>query len=94
MDYGNYHGVLGGNHGGLPAGFGVALMANKRALAGYSRMTEAEKEKIILQCKDAKSDQEVERIIGSMDMSDAQGGDLREEIKEERSGTADADQYF
>ncbi len=54
------------NYYGIPAGFGIALSLNERALSGYSQMTEAEKEKIILQCKDAKSDKEVERIINSI----------------------------
>lgn len=54
------------NYFGIPAGFGIALSLNERALNGYSQMTEAEKEKIILQCKDARSDKEVEEIIDSI----------------------------
>lgn len=54
------------NYMGLPVGFGIALSANEKAMQGYAKLTEAEKEKIILQCKDAKSDKEVDRIIDSI----------------------------
>ena len=35
----------------LPAGLSMALMMNERAQAGYDRLSEAEKEHIILKCK-------------------------------------------
>ena len=37
-----------------------------KASESYSDMTESEKERVILQCKDARSDQEVDKIIDSV----------------------------
>lgn len=51
---------------GLPAAFGWTLAANHRALDGYTRMTEAEKEQVIMRCKDARSDREMEQILHSI----------------------------
>lgn len=51
---------------GLPLGFGMALAMNERAMKKYSDLTEAEKERIILQCKDAKSKAEMDRIVNSL----------------------------
>lgn len=61
---------------GLPLGFGMGLAMNEGAMTEYSNMTEAEKEKIILRAKDAKSKEEMERIIDSLTPFD------EEEIKD------------
>ena len=50
----------------LPAGLGMALMMNERAQAGYDRLSEAEKEHIILKCKDARTKEEMDKIIDSI----------------------------
>ncbi len=50
----------------LPVGFGMALIANERARAGYEALTETEKEHIILKCRDAKSRKEMDRIVASL----------------------------
>ena len=50
----------------LPLGLGMNLAMNDRARAGYDRLSEAEKEHIIMRCKDAKSKKEVDRIIDSL----------------------------
>jgi hypothetical protein len=67
---------------GLPAGFGFALMANARAFDGYTRMSEAEKERVIMQCKDARSDREVDDIIDRIGLDDEFGdvAEIRDEI--------------
>ncbi len=51
---------------GMPLGFGMALAMNERAMKRYSDLTEAEKEKIILRCKDAKSKEEMDKIVNSL----------------------------
>lgn len=50
----------------LPLGLGMAFMMNERAKEGYANLTEAEKEHIILKCKDAKSKAEMDKIIDSI----------------------------
>lgn len=50
----------------LPVGFGMGLAMNRQALEGFSNLTEAEKEQIIFKCKDAKSKEEMDRIISSL----------------------------
>ena len=47
----------------LPIGSITGVAENERALAAYNRLTEAEKEQVIFECKDAKSQSEVEEII-------------------------------
>ena len=54
----------------LPLGLGMKLAMNDRARAGYDHLSEAEKEHIILECKDAKSKKEVDRIIDSISSSE------------------------
>jgi len=51
---------------GLPLGFGFALAANEQAMQNYAGMTEAEKEKIIMRCRDAKSKEEMQDIVNSL----------------------------
>ncbi len=50
----------------IPIGFGMGLAMNREALEGYSRLTEAEKEQIIFKCRDAKSKEEMDKIISSL----------------------------
>lgn len=59
------------NYLGLPVTFGMGLALNERATNRYGNMTEAEKEDIILRCKDARSQEEVDRIIDSLADDDA-----------------------
>lgn len=47
----------------LPIGLAMGMAMNADAMDHYSRLTEAEKEKVILECKDAKSKSEMEKII-------------------------------
>lgn len=58
---------------GLPLGFGMTLAMNERAMTGYAGLTEAQKEDIILRAKDAKSKEEMERIVSSLVPSDEEG---------------------
>ena len=50
----------------LPLGFTMALAMNEPAMQAYSKMTETEKEHIILRCKDARSKEEMRRIVDSI----------------------------
>lgn len=50
----------------IPLGFGMALAMNEPAMRGYAGLSETEKEHIILRCKDAKSKDEMQRIVDSL----------------------------
>ncbi len=51
---------------GVPIGFGMALAMNEKALTGYSKLTEAQKEELINKSRDAKSKKEMEQIVNSI----------------------------
>ncbi len=59
----------------VPLGFGMALAMNESALSGYARLTESQKEEVILRCRDAKSKAEMQRIVDSLRMDGALGFD-------------------
>lgn len=59
------------NYLGVPAPFGMGLVLNERATQRYGSLTESEKEDIILRCKDAKSQEEVDSIIDALADDDA-----------------------
>lgn len=50
----------------LPLGFGMALAMNEPAMKGYAGLSETEKEHLILRCKDARSKEEMEKIVNSL----------------------------
>jgi len=50
----------------LPLGFGMALAANENALNRYSELTETEREHLIMRCKDARSKEEMQKIVNSI----------------------------
>lgn len=50
----------------LPLGFGMALAMNEPAMTGYAGLSEAEKEKIIMRCRDAKTKSEMQEIVDSL----------------------------
>lgn len=58
---------------GVPLGFGMALAMNERALSGYAKLTEAQKEEMINRSRDAKSKEEMERIVNSIAENEATG---------------------
>ncbi len=66
--------------GGLPAGFGMALAMNEAAMAGYAGLTEAEKEKVILRCKDVKTKSQMQEIVDSL----VPGEDIQGVYEEEK----------
>ncbi len=49
--------------GGLPLGFAMLLAQNATAMDRYSKLTEAEKEKLILRAKASASEEETRTLI-------------------------------
>lgn len=66
MDIGETGGGSGFPLTELPLGFGMALAMNEAAMQSYAGLTETEKEHLILKCKDARSKEEMEKIVGSL----------------------------
>lgn len=64
----------------LPLGFGMALAQSEPAMKGYAALTEAEKEEIILRCKDVKTKEEMQKVVDSL----APGVDVQEIRQEEK----------
>ena len=64
----DFNGISGDGFtlGELPLGFGMALAMNEPALQGYAALTEAEKEELILRCKDVQTKDEMQRIVDSL----------------------------
>ena len=50
----------------LPLGFGMALAMNEGAMRGYANLTETEREHLIMRCKDARSKEEMQKIVDSL----------------------------
>lgn len=64
----DFNGISGDGFtlGELPLGFGMALAMNEPALQEYAALTEAEKEELILRCKDVQTKDEMQRIVDSL----------------------------
>ena len=50
----------------VPIGFGMALARNPQALSAYSAMTEEQKQAILSQAHNARSEQEMNRIVNGL----------------------------
>lgn len=50
----------------VPLGLGFALAMNEPAMKGYAGLSETEKEHLIMRCRDAKSKDEMQRIVDSL----------------------------
>jgi len=66
----------------LPLGFGMALAMNEAAMQGYAKLSETEKEHLIMKCKDARSKEEMQKIVNSLAPQESLNN-LREEEKEQ-----------
>ena len=64
----------------MPLGFGFALAMNEPAMRGYAGLSETEKEHLLMKCRDAKSTEELQRIVDSL----VPDTDLRAIADEER----------
>ena len=51
---------------GMPMGFGMALAMNEPAMRSYAALSETEREHLILRCKDARSKEEMQKIVDSL----------------------------
>lgn len=62
------NGVTDGGFGlrEMPMGFGFALAMNEPAMKGYAALSETEKEHLLMRCRDAKSKEEMQRIVDSL----------------------------
>ncbi|MCI8798418.1 hypothetical protein NSB25_05515 [Acetatifactor muris] len=81
MDFYGMNGYYGGlPFTDLPLGLGMGLTANEAALNGYAGLTEAQKEKVILRCKDARTKGEMQHIVDSL----VPGTDVQEIVEEEK----------
>ena len=65
---------------GYPLGLEAMLSSEELTHQGYDGMTEAEKERLIFQCKDAKTADEMNRIVDSV-TSDIDAKALMEETE-------------
>lgn len=88
MDVGgnHYNGIPSGTpFTDLPLGFGMALAMNEPALEGYAGLTEAQKEELILRCRDVKTKEQMQRIVDSLvphgDIQEVHGEGVLEDTK-------------
>ncbi len=63
--------------GNLPLGLSMEVDMNEQGKAGYDSLKETDKEHLILKCKDAKSKEEIDRIIASLDPAENIGSLFR-----------------
>ncbi len=54
------------NSTNLPLGLGMALAMDENAQRRFNGLSETEKEHIILKCKDARSKEEMDKIVDSI----------------------------
>ena len=54
------------NDDAVPIGFGMALAQNVNAMKEFSGLTEAEKEEILNQARDAKSREDMESLVNRL----------------------------
>ncbi len=86
MDINNAGGLASGTLGmtDMPLGFGFALAANEDAMKSYASLSETEREHLIMRCKDAKSKQEMQKIVDSL-VTDADVSAIAQEEREKLS---------
>lgn len=50
----------------VPLGFGLALAMNESAAGAYEALSELEKEHLLMRCRDAASEEEMQEIVASL----------------------------
>ena len=64
---GHYNGMPQGSPlSELPSGFGMSPAMNEPVMRGYAALTESQKEELILQCKDARTKGQMQKIVDSL----------------------------
>ena len=86
MDINNANGLAAGTLGmtDIPLGFGFALATNEHAMRNYASLSESEREHLIMRCKDAKSRDEMQKIVDSL-VSDTDVSAIAAEEREKLS---------
>lgn len=69
-------------NGELPLGLAMGLSMNGDAMSRFGSLTESEKEDLIFKAKDAKTKDEMERIINSLNESENGDSDFPTDIFE------------
>lgn len=64
----------------MAVGYGVNPAADESAMDGYARLTEAQKEQLLMQCRDARTAGEMQRVVDSM----VPGTDVQAVMEEEK----------
>lgn len=64
----------------MSTGYGVNPATKETAMEGYGRLTEAEKEQLLMQCRDARTEDEMKRVVDSM----VPGTDVQAVVEEEK----------
>jgi hypothetical protein len=83
MDFNGTNGITEAGNGmaGIPLGFGFALAMNEPAMGAYAALSEADKEKLLMRCRDAKSKEEMRDIVNSL-VTDKNSVGIAEEERE------------
>lgn len=86
MDINSGNGLATGTLGmtDIPLGFGFALAMNESAMKSYAALSETEREHLLLRCRDAKSKEEMQKIVDSL-VSDSDVRAIAEEEREKLS---------
>ena len=63
--------------GNIPLGLSMAFAMDEQTKTRFDNLTETEKEHLIFKCKDAKSKEEMDRIIASLDPAENIGSLFR-----------------
>ncbi len=74
MDSNNFSNNYSGGFANIPLGLGIPLAMNDGVREKFDHLSETEKEHIILQCKDARTKGEMDKILDGLSTED------REEI--------------
>lgn len=67
-------------NGQLPLGLAMGLGMNTDAMSRFGRMTEAEKEDLIFKARDAKTKEEMDRIINSLNEEETGNSDFPSDL--------------
>lgn len=76
---------------GLPMGFAMSLAMNEPAMEGYAGLSETEREHLIMRCRDARSKEEMQKIVDSL----VPEGNVHNLFEHgEKKGSSGAEKFF